>query len=358
MDLETLRMSGQIIFEAVAGSQSYGTATPTSDTDIRGIFIMPYTDRISLFKKVEEVNGAKQDDKYYELAKFVKLASECNPNIIELLWSPPDCIRIFRGPMQVLWDNRSRFISARAYHTFSGYAHAQIKKARGQNKRVYNPQPERMPSREDFCWIIADGWKDSGRPARPVALMNSQVDISRCHAAALEHTAHVYRLYDYGAESRGVFRGDDNLVCESIPQQDEQKRFVGLMIYNKDAFESALREWRQYWDWKNNRNDQRWLDQENGELDYDAKNLMHCMRLLLSGINILRTGEPIVRFEGEQLQLLREIRAGKFPYEEIMAWAERLLAEMEELTETTSIPRKPDIRLIDKLYLGMLEEAN
>ena len=38
-------------------------------------------------------------------------------------------------------------------------------------------------------------------------------------------------------------------------------------------------------------------------MDYDAKNMMHLVRLLLSGENIVKTGEPIVRFDGERLLL-------------------------------------------------------
>jgi hypothetical protein len=355
MNIEQLKSSGRVIFEAVAGSQAYGTSTPTSDVDIRGIFVMPRTGRMSLFLRCEEVNGQKQDEKYFELAKFVKLASECNPNIIELLWTPADCIRVFSDAMRTLWDNRGLFVSSRAFHTFSGYAYAQIKKARGQNKMVYNPQPEAVPVKEDFCFIVPTEWAAHDMPARPIPLAGSGIDLARCHAAALEHTQHVYRLYHYGDKSLGVFRGDDTLACESIPVGDENGRFLCLMIYNKTAFDSALREWHRYWDWKRNRNEQRWIDQENGQLDYDAKNLMHCMRLLLSGMSILKTGEPIVRFDGERLDLLRSIRAGKYPYDEIMARVETMMEEMHTLKESTSLPHSPDYDAIDKLYLRIVE---
>ena len=41
MTLEQLKDSGHIIFEAISGSRAYGLATATSDTDIRGVFILP-----------------------------------------------------------------------------------------------------------------------------------------------------------------------------------------------------------------------------------------------------------------------------------------------------------------------------
>jgi hypothetical protein len=38
----------------------------------------------------------------------------------------------------------------------------------------------------------------------------------------------------------------------------------------------------------------------------------------MSGRSILERGEPIVRFEGQSLHLLLEIRAGKMPFDQIM----------------------------------------
>jgi hypothetical protein len=256
--------------------------------------------------------------------------------------------------MQLLLDNRSLFITKRAYHTFTGYAYAQIKKARGQNKMVYNPQPETAPTREDFCWIVPMTWASSEMPARPVPLPQSGVDISQCHAAALEHTNNVFRLYHYGDLSKGVFRGDDTLVCESIPQDDDRDRFLCLMIYNKDAYEFAVKDWHRYWDWKKNRNEARWVGQESGERDYDQKNMMHCMRLVLSGENVLTNGEPIVRFEGAQLQLLRDIRAGRLKYEEVMAEVEAKMAALAVIKESSLIRNSPDIQAIDDLYHAMI----
>ena len=56
----------------------------------------------------------------------------------------------------------------------------------------------------------------------------------------------------------------------------------------------------------------RWVQQERGELDYDAKNMMHLTRLLFSGENIVKNGEPIGRFEGEKLETLLPIESTKY----------------------------------------------
>jgi hypothetical protein len=168
--------------------------------------------------------------------------------------------------------------------------------------------------------------------------------------SALEHVPNTFRMYYYGDKSKGVFRGNDMLVCESIPLDDEQSKFCGLLIYNKHEYEKALIEHRKYLDWIEHRNEARWVDQEKGLLQYDQKNMMHCVRLLISGENILKNGEPIVRFEGEQLQLLKDIRKGLYKYEDIMAMVDSKMKTLEELYKTSSIPHSVDIDKIDALY--------
>ena len=45
MNLEQLRADGLILLEAISGSQSQGLATPDSDTDIKGVFALPSSDK-------------------------------------------------------------------------------------------------------------------------------------------------------------------------------------------------------------------------------------------------------------------------------------------------------------------------
>ena len=48
MDISTLKQSGSIIFECISGSKAYGLDTPASDTDIRGVYILPQDQFYSL----------------------------------------------------------------------------------------------------------------------------------------------------------------------------------------------------------------------------------------------------------------------------------------------------------------------
>jgi hypothetical protein len=195
--------------------------------------------------------------------------------MVEMLWMPDDCIRVSTDISDKIIENRKLFISKASFYSHAGYANAQIKKAKGANKRVHNPQPEERPVKEDFCWVM--GFNDDGFhgtpeyeqfPCRPIPLKQSGIDLSSYHASSLEHSHNIFRIYDYGDSAKGVFRGDDMLVCESIPYSDEFTNFSGLLIYNQEAYEQAVRKWKEYWDWMKNRNEARWVDQEKGKLNY------------------------------------------------------------------------------------------
>jgi len=130
-------------------------------------------------------------------------------------------------------------------------------------------------------------------PCRPIeySRLSKIYDLSKFHVASLEHVPNTYRLYYYGVQSKGVFRGDQMLVeCESISLDDERDRFVGLLVYSEQEYEKELKAWKNYHNWVRERNESRWKDQENKVVSYDQKNMLHCFRLLYSGKNILEFG--------------------------------------------------------------------
>ena len=125
-----------LILRSIAGSHLYGLNTAASDMDIRGIYMDRMEDMLDIAgRQNQEMSDDTQDEKYYSLGKFLKLASECNPNIIELLWLPEDAILKKSPVYDELVSHRDWFLSKRARHTFSGYAYAQIQRAKGLNKK-------------------------------------------------------------------------------------------------------------------------------------------------------------------------------------------------------------------------------
>ncbi|MGJ1381035.1 DNA polymerase beta superfamily protein [Sphingobacterium siyangense] len=97
MTIDELRDSGLILFETVVGSRAYGLATASSDTDIRGVFYLPLEYYLG-GQYIAQVANASNDEVYYELRRFVELLSKSNPNVLELLASPTDCI-LYKDPL-------------------------------------------------------------------------------------------------------------------------------------------------------------------------------------------------------------------------------------------------------------------
>ncbi len=332
-----------LIYRCIAGSRACGTAFQDSDTDFRGVYVLPARAYLAIHPPPEQVSDVRHNETCYALRRFLELAASANPNVIDLLFVPADCVVLQTSYADPLIAARGLFISKKAFDSHVGYALAQVKRARGRNKWVNNPKPEEPPRKEQFCRFVpreALTPASARMPYRPVPLAEARVDLAQCHAAALEHCPGVYRLYHYGAAARGVFRGD-NLACESIPEEDEARRCIGLLLYNRMEYEKALREHHDYWTWRRQRNEARWLSQERGEVDYDAKNMMHTFRLLFSAKHIFREGAPLVRFEGGQLDFLRRVRAGAFAYDELIARAGREIAELVALREKSALPEKP-----------------
>ena len=145
-----------LIYEVVSGSQAYGTSTPESDVDYRGIFKLSNEEFLTLpilikgksefpLREISSEDG--EDSKYFELRKFLQMAGNCSPICLELLFTPKDFIKLITPIGQELINHRNIFITKKVYYSFVEYAVAQIKRAKGQNKWINCRQPETPPNK-------------------------------------------------------------------------------------------------------------------------------------------------------------------------------------------------------------------
>ena len=120
-DITTLQTqyAEAILATYLVGSRAYGTATPESDEDYRGIFVLPSQAYLSIREPVAQVSDERNNTTYYTLKRFLELAATANPNIIEMLFMPDDCV-VFESPlMQRLLQSRDMFITKQAYSSMS-----------------------------------------------------------------------------------------------------------------------------------------------------------------------------------------------------------------------------------------------
>ena len=148
MTIQEIKDKGLLLFECISGSKAYGLDTSQSDTDLKGVFYLP-KDLFYGLEYIPQVNNETNDEVYYELGRFVELLCKNNPNILELLASPNECI-LYRHPLMDKL-NIDMFLSKVCKDTFAGYALTQIRKARGHKKKVVNPKKKNVKP----FWIFA-----------------------------------------------------------------------------------------------------------------------------------------------------------------------------------------------------------
>jgi predicted nucleotidyltransferase len=134
-------IKNNLIVSHYAGSRAYGTSTPESDIDIRGIFFSNPINTLSPFFKVNEIIENKETDiVFYEYQHFIDLLVGCNPNILESVYISEEDI-IFKTPeYDILRGNRNMFLSSKIAHTTTGYAHAQFFKIKENEYRNKDPK--------------------------------------------------------------------------------------------------------------------------------------------------------------------------------------------------------------------------
>ncbi len=80
------------------------------------------------------------------------------------------------------------------------------------------------------------------------------------------------------------------------------------------------------------------------------KHAMHLIRLLLSGVTVLREGFVPLRVEQYREKLLA-IRRGEVPWEEVNAWRLELHKRFGEAYATTSLPEAPDYERVNEFLV-------
>lgn len=114
----------------VVGSHAYGTETAESDTDYLAIVTprMRHIIGLGTFEGWEPGVTDESDVKVMSIAKFMRLAAQGNPNIIETLFFDGDSYLYTSAAFDEIRKHRDAFLSRDVFKRFSGYAMGQVKK--------------------------------------------------------------------------------------------------------------------------------------------------------------------------------------------------------------------------------------
>jgi predicted nucleotidyltransferase len=134
-------------YEVLTGSVAYGCSTDTSDMDIYGFcvppknIVFPHTNGVLYgfdnpkefwqWQKhhiIDEASGMNYDFTIYNIVKYFKLCMDCNPNMVDSLFVPGDCVLHCTPIAGMVRARKEIFLSKKAFHAFTGYLHSQIAK--------------------------------------------------------------------------------------------------------------------------------------------------------------------------------------------------------------------------------------
>lgn len=339
-----LKAQNMILFECISGSRAYGLDTPTSDTDIKGVFYLPKERFYSLQSDyIPQVSNETNDIVYYELGRFVELLLQNNPNMMELLATPADKV-LYRHPIM---DSLKPdwFISKLCEKTFAGFANSQIKKARGLNKKIVNPMEKEKKSLLDFCVVFSNGKSINLQQW----LQKNNLNQRQIGLAVMPHATQMYAMYiDNGEQGFHGIMQKDNATQVSLSSIPKGMNPVGYLSCNLMGYSKYCKDYSEYWEWVENRNEERYQTTISHGKQYDAKNMMHTIRLLQTALNIAKTGKVIVKRENRD-ELLA-IKSGQSDYETLVKMADNLTNEISQAFAASDLKDEPNhIKILTQL---------
>lgn len=316
------------ILEMKFGSHLYGTNTPESDTDLKGIYIPEgreivlhtYKPVISQHRAKAECERNTKDDvdmEIFSLDRYLALLMEGQTVALDMLFAPKD---MWTGAlpegdliMRTIYENRTRLIT-RNIMAFVGYARQQASK--------YGIKGSRMDALQ-----------------RTMAALN-EMDV---HARL---GLYQNRLWDLIAECESFVSLEKLPLVQEVQIADPDGQFrsylevCGRKIAHsatvkvaKECFGKILAEY-------GSRAKKAHLD---GGIDWKA--LSHAVRVNTEARELLTT--HVISFPRPDAQLLLDIKLGRLPYEVVAELIEKGLADLYVAHAKSTLPDEPDKRWAD-----------
>lgn len=382
-----------IIVKHYAGSHAYGTSTPTSDVDFRGIFLGEKKSIMTPFFNVnEKEDKSEEDTKFFELNRFMQLYVDGNPNVIETLWVEENDVVESTDMYWHLRQYNKDFLSKRVANKFTGYAHGQIsrmtnhkgwmaeeRRAINALQDVVNTQKSKdlevwiKDSFPEFIWKhIKFGYEDKKFVDFERIMRNSDIQLvslvapKQYHFVKLVHNYMPQQLLDrdfnimnfnqdhelvpFGEEIYAVVRKDGAKLLtadgrlhkpkhSSLSVDDIKRQPVMVVKFLKDNYKRSSEVRNSFHTWKKNRNVSR--SELEVKFGMDTKHAMHVVRLLRTAEELLTTGEVLVkRPDAEELLAIRN---GAWSYEQMMTFFEEKSKYIRnELYHKSELPQEPD----------------
>ena len=159
------------MYETVVGSVAYGVSDDLSDYDVNGFYIppthmlFPHLDGHVLgFGKDRKVPKAYQQHHIYDKSKereydlniycitqYFQLCLENNPNMVDTLYTPRECVLHSTAVSEMVRERRDIFLHKKCWPKYKGYAFQQLHKMKG---KAPEPGSKRWKLRERYGFDV------------------------------------------------------------------------------------------------------------------------------------------------------------------------------------------------------------
>ena len=311
-----------LIVEMRFGSHLYGTATPLSDLDYKGVYVPHGRDILlqrvkgaisqSRPKAPGEKNSAGDVDReLYSLQRYLELLAEGQTVALDMLFAPDAVILCEPRPeWRQIQANSNRLVTRRAA-SFVRYCRQQANK--------YGIKGSRVAAARAALAMLVSAEADHG----PTARLSAVEEEVTTFASTTEHAS----LLDVEMPGGRLVRHLE--VCG---------RKMAFTSSIKSAREVAHRLVGEY--------GERALQAERNE-GIDWKALSHAVRVGREALELLRTGR--ITFPLPYASEILAIKRGERPYEAVGEEIERLLEAVEDAAVRSALRDEPDRDLIDDL---------
>lgn len=289
------------LYDIVSGSRAYGTFREDSDWDYRMVYTLDPMDLIDPFHTEEVQNSivGDVDEVSFEFRKFMSLAAQSNPNVIEFLFVPEHCIRFMNAAFQKnIHANRQVFLSKEASMRFAGYMKGQLQRMELHQAWFKDP-PTEAPKREDY--------------GVPEFLTNEQV----VQMVSMPPAIH------------------ESLQTEFQANMNRWQDFLNMK-----------KRWQNY---------QRWLKERNparAELErsygFDTKHASHLVRLAFEAMDIFT--EKTIHVPSKGLDIIKAVKNGEWAAEKVVDFANGMFENIKEAAAKSDLPDKADREMLRKMY--------